>query len=116
MEKRVIALEARFDTILPTLATKSDISDLRADVQKVSAEISRWMLATMVTILGAMLAALLGTSTIYRNSQAGGTSVAQPAAPASAPAPIIIQVPTWQTPSAPPPATALPPSSQEPAR
>lgn len=33
MDRRLIVLETRFDTILPTLATKSDLEALRAEVQ-----------------------------------------------------------------------------------
>ena len=41
MESRLTTLEVRFDTVLPTLATKADIEGLRADVQK-------WMVATII--------------------------------------------------------------------
>ena len=34
MENRLTTLEVRFDTVLPTLATKADIESLRADVEK----------------------------------------------------------------------------------
>jgi hypothetical protein len=46
--ERQMALEARFDTILPTLATKSDIEALRAEMHKMSAEGYRWMVASMI--------------------------------------------------------------------
>ena len=119
MEHRITALEARWDAILPTLATKSDLAELRAEMrdgvhqnamttsdlfskmqqgiaelrsemrqgfadvdtrmQKMSADNKSWMLATVLSIIGTMLAAILGISQIYR------------AAPA--PTPIIITVP-----------------------
>ena len=77
MEHRLTALETRLDTILPTLATKADIGDIRADVHKISSDISRWTLATMVTIVGTMVAALIGINQINKPS----TVTAQPSQP-----------------------------------
>ena len=34
MDRRLIILETRFDTILPTLATKSDLIELRAGLRE----------------------------------------------------------------------------------
>jgi chemotaxis regulatin CheY-phosphate phosphatase CheZ len=108
MEHRITALEARWDAILPTLATKADVAELRAEMrdglhqnamatselriemrqgfadvdtkmQKLSADNKSWMLATVLTIIGTMLAAILGISQIYK------------AAPP--PVPIIITIP-----------------------
>jgi hypothetical protein len=124
MEHRVTSLEARWDAIVPTLATKADVAELRAEMQQsfadmraemqqsfaemraemqessaeirmemrqsfgdVRAEMQRmssdnksWLLATVLTIIGTMLAAILGISQIYR------------AAPP--PVPIIITLPS----------------------
>lgn len=120
MEPRVTALETRLDTILPTLATKADIGDMRAEmhkmnaemraemhaemrkmndtlhnmavgIHKMNAEIKTWTLATMITIVGTMLAAILGISQVFKAS-----TVAPVAAPS--PAPIIIYA---QPPAAP---------------
>jgi hypothetical protein len=41
MDDRQTALETRFDTILPTLATKADVEALRADIHK-------WMVGSMI--------------------------------------------------------------------
>lgn len=90
MEHRITALEARWDAILPTLATKADLADLRTEMrqsfanvdtqfQKMSADNKSWMLATVLAIIGTMLAAILGISQLYK------------AAPP--PTPIIIAVP-----------------------
>lgn len=89
MEHRLTALETRLDTILPTLATKADIGDARADLHKVDASISRWILATVITIVTAIAAA----------------TIALLNKPATAPAPpqsIIIQLPPQPTPAPPP--------------
>lgn len=138
MEPRVTALETRLDTILPTLATKADIGDMRADMHKMhaemrgemhkmhaemhaelhkmndglykmnadmhkmnadmhkmNAEIKTWTLATMITIVGTMLAAILGISQIFKAS-----NVAPVAAPS--PAPIVIYAQPAPAPAAKP--------------
>ncbi|WP_332852416.1 hypothetical protein [Duganella sp. S19_KUP01_CR8] len=46
--ERFAALEAHYNAILPTLATKADIEALRAEMHKMSAEGYRWMVASMV--------------------------------------------------------------------
>jgi len=139
MEPRVSALETRLDTILPTLATKADIGDVRADMYKMhaemrgeihqmhaemrgemhkmhaqmhaemremndclhqmnadmykmNAEIKTWTLATMLTIVGTMLAAILGISQIFKAS-----NVAPVAAPSPAPIVIYAQPPAAPT-------------------
>ncbi|WP_373988189.1 hypothetical protein [Duganella sp. BuS-21] len=53
--ERQTALEARFDTILPTLATKADVESLRADIHK-------WMVGSMIGLFVGFcgLAAALG--------------------------------------------------------
>jgi hypothetical protein len=78
--ERQTALEARFDTILPTLATKADVEALRADIHK-------WM-------VGSMIGLFIGF---------GGpaAALAQLLKPLAAPAPVVLQ--------APPQATALQP-------
>jgi hypothetical protein len=74
MEHRLTALETRLDTVLPTLATKADVEGVRADI-------SRWMLATVVTIIGTMLAAIFGLSQVFKGAQSGAQQ------------PIIINIP-----------------------
>lgn len=112
MEHRITALEARWDAILPTLATKADLAELgaelraelrdglhqnamatsalrsemqqsfgelRTEMQKLNTDIKTWTLATVLTIIGTMLAAILGISQIYKTTPP--------------PAPIIITIP-----------------------
>jgi hypothetical protein len=110
MEHRMTALETRLDTILPTLATKTDVealrsdlraelaqaslkadakfAEMRADMRKMNADIKTWTLATMITIVGTMLAAIFGISQIYKSS-------------AIATAPVIITIPAAFAPGAP---------------
>lgn len=88
MEHRVTSLEARLDAIVPTLATKVDVAelraemresfadlraemrqsfaDVRADTQKTSSDNKSWMLATVLSIIGTMLATILGLSQIHK--------------------------------------------------
>jgi hypothetical protein len=91
MEARLTALETRLDTVLPTLATKADLGEVRSDIHKVDSSIKTWMLATMLTIIGTMLAAIFGINQIYKTAPSGSPQTA----------PIIIQLPAQQ--SAPPP-------------
>jgi len=84
--ERQMALEARFDTILPTLATKSDIEALRAEMHKMSAEGYRWMVASMIGMF-------LGFGGLYfaANNTAKSQQPVQ-AQPQQAPQPIVIYI------------------------
>lgn len=86
-EKRLTAIE----TALPTLATKTDVVEMRADLHKMDASIKTWMLGTVVTIIGAMLAAIFGVAQMFRLAT-------PPSAPTAAQQPaIIINVPPSST-------------------
>jgi hypothetical protein len=96
MEHRMTALETRLETILPTLATKADVealraemhqlhanlraemhemrADLRADMQKTNADIKTWALATMIAIIGTVLAGLIGVSQLYSSAAPQATA------------------------------------------
>ena len=54
MDRRITILETRFDTILPTLATKADLAELRAelkgDVHSLKADISKWLVGIVITL------------------------------------------------------------------
>lgn len=102
MEHRMTAIETRLDTILPTLATKADIGDIRVDMNKMNAEIKTWTLATMITIIGTMLAAIFGISQIFKSSVPVTPQVQ------TAPQPIVIY--------AQPPAAAIVPPAPQPAK
>ena len=90
--ERQIALEARFDTILPTLATKADVEALRADIHK-------WMVGSMIGLFIGFggLAAALGqllkppspAAPVVVQAQPGPQPVQAPQA-AQLPQPIII--------------------------
>ncbi len=101
---------ANFDTSIKTgfADARAEMSELRADMHKMHAEIKTWTLATMITIIGTMLAAIFGVATIFNNASKSST-------PAQPPAPIIYTLPAGSTVlSAPqaPAATAAPPAKQ----
>jgi hypothetical protein len=81
MEHRITVLETRLDIILPTLATRADLAalgselqqsitanmgELRSEMQRMNAEIMTWTSATVLAIIGTMLAAFFGISQIYK--------------------------------------------------
>jgi hypothetical protein len=82
----------KIETRLEQMATKADVSEMRAEMQRMNAEIKSWTLATLITIIGTMLAAILGISQIFKTS-----------GPLAAPQPIIIYPQ-----ATPPPAPRLP--------
>lgn len=85
--------ELRAELDKAALRTDTKLGELRADMLKMNAEIKTWTLATMITIVGAMLAAIVGISQIYKG--------AAPSTPAAPPAPIIITIPGAFAPAAP---------------
>ena len=85
--------ELRAELGKASLRTDAKLGELRADTHKMNAEIKSWTLATMITIVGTMLAAIFGISQIYKG--------AAPASPAAQPAPIIITIPGAFAPAAP---------------
>ena len=88
MEKRIDHFESRFDAILPTLATKADIGEvrtdmqaLRADMHKMDASIKTWMIATLIGLFFGFSGLFFAMNTANR------------LAPAQAATPMIIQLP-----------------------
>lgn len=51
LDHRLTVLETRSDTVLPTLATKADLADLKAELRAEFAGLSRWMATLLVTIV-----------------------------------------------------------------
>jgi hypothetical protein len=53
LDRRLTILETRFDTILPMLATKADLAELKAELKAEIGGLSRWMGTLFITtILG----------------------------------------------------------------
>jgi hypothetical protein len=53
MESRMTALETRFDTILPTLATKEDLKNLEVSLHR-DIRSNTWLMITWVTAIVSM--------------------------------------------------------------
>lgn len=55
MDRRLIVLETRFDTLLPLLANKADLAELKAglsaEIASLEARIIRWVVATFITLI-----------------------------------------------------------------
>ncbi len=69
------AAMAKIDQRFDQTATKADLAEVRAEIHK-------WMLATVLTIVGTMLAAIFGVAQVMK-----------PGTPAIQQPPIIINVP-----------------------
>jgi hypothetical protein len=103
VEARLETIEVRLDGRLSSMEKMMDakFAQFETILHKSSADMSKWMLATMVTIIGTMLAAIFGINQIYKGSQPA--TQAQVAAPSSSP--VIIQVPQYLPPPTAPTAT-----------
>lgn len=81
---------AKLEAALPTLGTKSDLAELRADMHEMNAGISRWMLGTVVTVIGTVVLGFAGLTLQLSNSlkpiqpQAQPTVIVLPQPPAPA--------------------------------
>jgi len=87
---------ARVEAVIPTLATKADVAELRADIERGQKENRAWMLAT---VLGLFVGILAVGSFFLNGSTRAASTPAQPP-------PIIINVPNNQA----TPVPATPPS------
>jgi hypothetical protein len=72
MDRRLIILETRFDTILPTLATKADLVELRAEMRAMTAELRtdmhKWMTTTVISMFVGFGGLLFAMVTLLRPS------------------------------------------------
>lgn len=69
LARRVTVLENRFETVLPTLATKADFAEVRTELlvklKALRADLIKWMAATLITIMLSFVGMFVGlTSTI----------------------------------------------------
>lgn len=94
MEPRVAALEARLDTLVPTLATKGDLAELKTEMHKGFADMIKWIVGSAL----AGIAVFITVMTFVLNNATPKVSASQQAQQP----PIIINIPG----AAPAPATA----------
>lgn len=82
MDRRLTVLETRFDTILPTLATKNDIDILRGEIEKLRSELFKAIndatLRHMALVI-ALFVGAMGVNITMFNSLRALISTAQPA-------------------------------------
>jgi len=98
MEHRVTALETRLDTVLPTLATKADISDTKGEMIKWVAGIGIATVTVIITVMGFLFSRIDNSKL---NAPAG---------------PVIIQVPSAPPPAPPAAAPTPPPPPPQPSK
>jgi hypothetical protein len=80
-DRRLAVLETRIDTILPTLATKSDIDRLRAEIFIGLSDNLKWSVGIMLT----MLIAFLGVNFAMLNAMRSPTASYQASGPTAQP-------------------------------
>lgn len=76
---------AEFQSAMNRIDLRFEQSATKSDIAEVKSEIHKWLLGTVLAIIGTMLAALFGIAQIWKNS--APTTTAQPPA-------IIINVPS----------------------
>lgn len=115
MEKRLTALETQFATVIPTLATKIDIADLKGEVTKSSGEVKTDMATVRAEIAKSsgethkwMIATVIGLFVGFGGLFMAMSNALKPSTPSrsaeQAPQPIVIYAqPTTAPPSVPSP-------------
>ena len=58
-EHRLTALETRLDVVLPTLATKADIAELKAAIAAAKSSLLVWGITTAVAVVAILVSLLL---------------------------------------------------------
>ena len=88
MELRLTAIE----TLMPTLATRADVAEMRADLHKADSSIKAWMIATIIGLFFGFAGLFFAMS---------GTMKMSPLMAAATHPPIIIHAPAGSTASTP---------------
>lgn len=109
MNERVARLEERLDSTLPNLATKADLGELKAEIEKGQKENRAWMLATVIALFLGILA--VGNFMASALKATPNTPPPQAAQAPTALQPIVISVPIQTPPVAPPAAPAAAPAA-----
>jgi hypothetical protein len=58
LDRRLTILETRFDTILPTLATKADLADLKSELKTLLLAYFRTMVFGFIGVIGTIVGLL----------------------------------------------------------
>jgi hypothetical protein len=128
LERRVTVLETRFDTILPTLATKADLAELRLDLSEKMSDLRRELTEKMDALrvelhvaltnimkwcVGVAMTLFVGmvSQGLYLGAQINNLAARLPPAAAVAPAPAQPAAsPARRVPHAQPPPSSAPES------
>lgn len=78
MKERLTALETRFDTILPTLATKTDMESIKTEIHKSAGETHKWMIATVIGLFLGFGGLFLAMSNALKPAAPATAQVQQP--------------------------------------
>jgi hypothetical protein len=93
--ERLIALEAQYKAIIPTLATKADVAALRAEIQGWIADTHKWMVGTIIGLFIGFAGLFIGMGQILKGAPAPPANGASQSS-----APLVIYLP--QPPQPPP--------------
>lgn len=85
MEQRLTALETRFDTILPTLATKTDIESVKTEILRSTGETHKWMLGTVIGLFLGFGGLFLAMSNSLKPASSSSPPLIIYASPAASP-------------------------------
>ncbi len=95
-EHRLTALETRLDVLLPTLATKADIAEVKAAMAGLKSSLLVWGLTTAVAVVAILVALLLFLAQQLQTAPSDD----------SASQPIVSRLPTLSSATSPAAATA----------
>lgn len=85
-KERLKVLETKWDAVIPTLATKTDIAALSGDMHKMDASIKTWMVATIIGLFLGFSGLIFTASGLLRPSAPAAAPLSPQAAAPPAPA------------------------------
>jgi hypothetical protein len=89
--ERLIALEAQYNAIVPTLATKADVAALRAEIQGWIADTHKWMIGTIIGLFIGFAGLFIGMGQILKDAAPPVAGTPQQSSP-----PVVIYLPQPQ--------------------
>jgi hypothetical protein len=93
--ERLVALEAHYNAIIPTLATKADVAALRAEIQGWISDTHKWMVGTIIGLFIGFAGLFIGMGQVLTRAPPLAPAATYATAP-QAPAPVIIYLPQPQ--------------------